>query len=170
MFKWTLTYKLVILVQSIFQYFSVKNIIGESIYSDGFRVLIKKYIHGNLQKDWLGRLYCVINPSIDINGNFDASSMIIEIDGENTNNIEHVKNWVYKQMRLVGGLFKIQQLYDYINIDFRHVGPQNQDNYLLIFDIVARQKMAKMFKKVCKQIFIYVLIVALVYLIYKLSF
>ena len=44
--------------------------------------ICKKYLKCDINKDWLGRLYGIINPMIDINGKIDVSSMIIEIDIE----------------------------------------------------------------------------------------
>ena len=57
-------------------------------------------------------------------------------------------------MQLIAQLFKIERLYDYINIEFEHVGPTNMDNYLVIFDIVSRKTRAESFKKFIKHIFI----------------
>jgi hypothetical protein len=84
--------------------------------------------------------------------------MIIELDGDNTNNHEHIKQWTFKQMKLIAYLFKIEKLYNYINIDFTHVGPENMDNYLLVFDIVSRKEMAQSFKKMSIHLLIYIII------------
>ena len=66
-----------------------------------------------------------------------------------------------KRMKLIATLFKIDNLYDYIDIEFKHVGPDNQDNYLLIFDIADRIQMAIAFKKFIKHLFIYILLFGL---------
>jgi hypothetical protein len=65
-------------------------------------------------------------------------------------------------MNLVGTLFKIERLYDYIDVDFKHVGPANQDNYLVIFDIVSRKIFADTVKKLLKRIFSLGVIAALI--------
>ena len=72
---------------------------------------------------------------------------IDHIDGDNTNTNEWVKAWAYKQLRLVAQLFKIEKLYDYINVEFTHVGPENFDNYLIVFDIVSRKVLADSVKR-----------------------
>lgn len=158
-------------ISATISYLKVKRKISYFFYGEGFRVLIKQYLNGELREDWLGRLYCVVNPSIDKKGDFNISSSIIEIDGENTNNKAYVENWFFKQMRLIGSLFKINNLYDYINYTIEHVGPENHDNFLLIFDIVERQRMSDNFKSFIKQFLIYAIIIgagALVYLKYIL--
>ena len=103
-------------------------------YGDLFREIIRRYLKIELDEDWVGRLYGVINPSIDIQGKFDPNTMIIELDGNYTNNDEYVKNWIYKQLTLVtSSLFTYQEMYNYIDVDIKHVGPVELDNYLVVF-------------------------------------
>ena len=130
--SFTLTYKLIALVKDIYYYIKDYNYISDTLYSDAFSLVLKKYLNLEVDKDWIGRLYGIINPNIDINGNFNINNMILEIDGNNTNNNEQVKNWAYKQLTLIGQLFKIENLYNYIDLTFKHVGPKEADNYLLI--------------------------------------
>jgi len=157
-----LIYKIFAFIESIYYYIKDYNKISDAFYSNEFKNICKKYLKCDINKDWLGRLYGVINPMIDINGKIDASSMIIEIDGNNTNNIEFIKNWIYRQMSLVGTLFKTQHLYNYISLDIRKVGPKNYDNYLIIFDIVSRQYMSKCCKKMLIQLLIYGIITGII--------
>lgn len=157
-----LTYKFFAFIESIYYYVKDYNRISDAFYSDEFKNICKKYLKCDINKDWLGRLYGIINPMIDINGKIDISSMIIEIDGNNTNNIEFIKNWIYRQMSLVGTLFKTQHLYNYISLDIRKVGPENYDNYLIIFDIASRQYMSKCFKKLSIQLLIYTIIIGII--------
>ena len=154
----TLTWRLVMLVQSIYRYITDMSYISDTLYSKEFLTVLKQYLRISIKKDWIGRLYGVINPYIDIDGKIDFNNTIIEIDGDNTNSNEYVKNWVYKQFNLIDNLFKINKLYDYINVDIKHVGPLNADNYLIIIDVVSRKEMTYMMKRVLKQILIYLLI------------
>ena len=156
------------LISNYHQYRKDIRLIGDTLYSDAFKLVLKRYLKTDVRKDWLGRLYGVVNPTINENGQFDINSMIIEIDGENTNNNEYVKHWVYKQMRLISDLFKIEKLYDYINIDFSHVGPDNLDNYLIVFDIVSRQVAAESAKKWLKHTFALLIAAAIGFLSFKL--
>ena len=113
-------------------------------------------------------MYGVINPNIDINGNINFNNSIIEIDDENTNNNEYVKYWVYKQLNLVRTVFKLEKspFFDYIGVQFRHVGPINQDNYLVIFDIISRKAFTDKFKPMLLQLFIYIIIIVGCYFLF----
>lgn len=154
----TLTWRLVMLVQSIYRYITDMSYISDTLYSKEFLTVLKRYLRISVKKDWIGRLYGVINPYIDIDGKIDFNNTIIEIDGDNTNSNEYVKNWVYRQFNLIDNLFKINKLYDYINVDIKHVGPLNADNYLIVIDIVSRKEMAYVLKRVLKQTILYMII------------
>lgn len=153
----TLTSKLINACKSSWEYLRDYLYISDTLYSNEFKLVLKQYLHINIKKDWIGRLYGIINPNIDINGNFDINNVIIEIDGDNTNSNEYVKHWVYRQLQLISDLFKIEKLYDYISLSFEHVGPDNQDNYLLIFDITARKNFIYNIKRFLKQFILYVI-------------
>lgn len=154
----TLTWRLVMLVQSIYRYITDMSYISDTLYSKEFLTVLKQYLRISIKKDWIGRLYGVINPYIDIDGKIDFNNTIIEIDGDNTNSNEYVKNWVYRQFNLIDNLFKINKLYDYINVDIKHVGPLNADNYLIIIDVVSRKEMTYALKRVLKQTILYMII------------
>lgn len=159
--KHTLTYKIFITLKSFYYYINDKSIIGDTFYSPSFKYILKQYLNVDFRKDWLGRLYGVINPNIDINGNINFNNSIIEIDDENTNNNKYVIYWVYKQMNLVRTVFKLENspFFDYIGAEFRHVGPINQDNYLVIFDIISRKIFINNFKPMLLQLFIYIILI-----------
>lgn len=159
------TYKLINTIKYLFVYLNHKIKIGDVFYSDSFKMLMKRYINIDLSKDWLGRLYGVINPNIDINGNFDVNNMIIEINGDATNNLEQIKVWTYRQLSLVGELFRLHGLYDMIDVEFKHVGPINGDNYLLIFDIASRQRFTYFLKRLLGQTILYISIACAAYAI-----
>ena len=154
-------------IKSIYNYLKDYEYISDTLYSDAFKIVLKEYLNVNIKKDWIGRLYGIINPNINKEGQFDITRTIIEIDGENTNNNEYVKHWTYKQLTIIGELFKIENLYHYIDLEFKHVGPKEADNYLLIFDIVSRKIMTSNIKKLFIHGFVYA-IIALILILFVL--
>lgn len=158
LFSWTLTYKLISLIKNTYYYIRDYNRISDVLYGNDFKAILKKYLNLDIDKDWLGRLYGVLNPNIDINGHFDISNSIVMLDDDNTNNNDQLAQFqafVFRQLALIGKLFHIDNLYDYITYSLTHVGPLNADNYLLVFDIASRQNMAHSFKQVLTMILIY---------------
>ena len=166
--KKSLIYKVIDMFESLYYYVKHYKTIKDILYGDEFKKLLKEYINIDIRKDWIGRLYGVINPNIDKNGKLDVNNTIIEIDGYNTNSNIYVKNWLYKQMYTVGSLFKLKNLYSYITMDIEHVGPLDQDNYLVIFDIASRQIFVESLKRVIKHTLFYGIIASIIMFIYFL--
>ena len=71
-----LIYKILAFFESIYTYFKDYNLISDTLYSREFKLVIKKYLKCDIDKDWIGRLYGVINPNIDINGKLDIAQCI----------------------------------------------------------------------------------------------
>lgn len=160
----TWCYKTYDVIRNYIQYRKDKSLIGGTLYSNEFALVLKKYLKLDVRKDWLGRLYGIINPTINSNGDIDITSTIIEIDGDETNSNVYTQIWVYKQLELIKNLFNIHKLYDYINVNLTHVGPITQDNYLIVFDIVSRSEFAKSLKRWFKITILYLLIAAAIVL------
>ena len=153
LFSWTWTYAIIQAIWWTWEYISDYRQVAESLHGDAFRRILKSYLKMNAKIDWLGRVYGIVNPAINENGQLDFNSMVFEIDGVNTNNNTWVENWLYKQMITVENVFGLEQsgFFDMISAETRHVGPENADNFLIIFDIASRKEMSKRWKRVIWQ-------------------
>ena len=165
--KRTLTYKTAYLFACIFSYIKSRLYIKDTLYSEQFKYVLKKYLKADFKEDWIGRLYAVVNPAVDINGNIDFGSQIIEFTDDGMSTDGYVKGWVLKQMNLIKSVFHLQQsgFFDYINAEFKHVGPENADNWLVVFDLVDRKILVSSIYKEIKQILLYGAIGLSVYLV-----
>ena len=165
LFSYTLLYKIYLNLVLIKEYIDDYDYVSDSLYSEAFSKILEKYLNLKVKKDWIGRIYGVINPNLDINGNVNFANTIIEIDDNNTNSNEYVKNWIYKQMNMVKYVFKLDEsgFFDYIGCDIEHVGPKEHDNYLVVFYIVSQKAMLQNLKRLLKQFSIYVIIAAIIY-------
>lgn len=164
LFKQTFTYKFFNTIVNTYKYIRDYHRISKVLYGEDFKLVLKKYLHIDVESDWLGRLYGVMNPMIDIDGKFNLNNTIMEIDGESTNNRDQVQYWAFKQLKLINELFKMEKLYDYIDLEIRHVGPITADNYLIIFDMVSRKLFAKSVKNMLIHMSIYLIIAAILFM------
>lgn len=154
-YKLSIIYALINMLDNIVNYIKDRSKIGDIFYGEGFRTIVSKYLVMELKEDWIGRLYGVLNPLVDIKGNINIDNVIVELDGDNTNNNDFVRTWIMKQLNMVGELFRINGLYEYIDLEIKHVGPINVDNYLVIFDIASRKIMGKSIKRFIVQSILY---------------
>ena len=165
LFSYTLLYKIYLNLVLLKEYIDDYDYVSESLYSEAFSKILEKYLNLKVKKDWIGRIYGVINPNLDINGNVNFANTIIEIDDNNTNSNEYVKNWIYKYMNMVKYVFKLDEsgFFDYIGCDIEHVGPKEHDNYLVVFYIVSQKAMLQNLKRLLKQFSVYAIIAAIIY-------
>ena len=163
--SYTLLYKIYANFSLLKEYIIDYDYVSESLYSEAFYKILEKYLNLKVKKDWIGRVYGVINPNLDINGNVNFNNTIIEIDDNNTNSNEYVKNWIYKQMNMVKYVFKLDEsgFFDYIGCDINHVGPKEHDNYLVVFYIVSQKAMLQNLKKLFKQFSIYAILAVIIF-------
>ena len=165
--NWTLVSSLIRAIYWTFCYIKDWRLVEESLHGDGFRSLLKHYLKMDSRIDWLGRVYGVVNPAINEKGEFDYNGMVFELNGVNTNNKTWVENWLYKQMILVNNIFDVQKtgFFDIIDANVKHVGPENADNYLIVFDIASRKEMVRRWKRVLLQGIGYAAVVGIVLLV-----
>ena len=151
--NWTLVSSLIRAIYWTFCYIKDWRLVEESLHGNGFRSLLKHYLKMDSRIDWLGRVYGVVNPAINEKGEFDYNGMVFELNGVNTNNKTWVEHWLYKQMILVNNIFDVQKtgFFDIIDANVKHVGPENADNYLIVFDIASRKEMVRRWKRVLHQ-------------------
>lgn len=166
LFHLTLIYKLGMTLYFFKNYIYDYSYVSDIIYTKDFKDILKRYLFVEFKKDWIGRLYAVVNPTLDINGKYDVNASIIEIDGNNTNNNAYVETWLYKQLSVVSDVFHMQYsgLFDAIGAEVKHVGPKEHDNYLIVFDLVNRKETAIYFKSMIKQLFLYCVIALIIFL------
>ena len=70
-------------------------------------------------------------------------------------------------MILVNNIFDVQKtgFFDIIDANVKHVGPENADNYLIVFDIASRKEMVRRWKRVLLQGIGYAAVVGIVLLV-----
>ena len=165
--NWTLVSSLIRAIYWTFCYIKDWRLVEESLHGDGFRSLLKHYLKMDSRIDWLGRVYGVVNPAINEKGEFDYNGMVFELNGVNTNNKTWVENWLYKQMILVNNIFDVQKtgFFDIIDANVKHVGPENADNYLIVFDIASRKEMVRRWKRVLLQGIGYAVVAGIILLV-----
>lgn len=170
LFSHTLIYKIYLTLSLIKEYIEDYSYVSDSLYSEAFYKILNRYLNINVKTDWIGRIYGVINPNLDITGKINFSNTIIEIDDNNTNSNEFVKNWIYKQMNMIKYVFQLDAsgFFDYIGCDIKHVGPEDQDNYLVIFYIVSQKALLQTINKVIKHLLVYLILFAILFGIYSI--
>lgn len=95
--------------------------------------------------DWVGRLYTIINPNIDENGNYSPNSQIFEYDENGLNNDKMVEQWVMERMVIVSNFIKVNNLFELLTYSIKKL--DKYDNYLFIIEPITLQDCFKWSKR-----------------------
>lgn len=165
--KFSFIYNIYNTISTLIVYINSRKTIKKVFYSDDFKFVISSYLNTTFRNDWIGRIYGVINPNININGKIDFSNTIIELNDELTNDDLYVQNWVYRQLNLMKNALKIKNaaFFDYIGMNVEKIEPENQNNYLIIFDIVDRVEFVRSLKHLIKVFSIYIILFFSIYIL-----
>ena len=79
-------------------------------------------------KDWIGRLYGVVNPAIK-DGRWD-NQQAFEYTAEGYDTTEHMKQWLLGRMQLLENFIQVNNLFDVLSFDIKRI--DNNGNYLFM--------------------------------------
>lgn len=134
----------------------IKYDIGGRLYSKEMNFILSQYLNvPTLHKDRIGRLYCVVNPDLNDNGEFDKSLIILEQDpntGHFTNRM-YVEQWLLKKLRICQDVFKQRDLFAHLSFVVEPVGPEGYDNYLVIIQPTYTEEFIFWFEKLKSRLF-----------------
>jgi hypothetical protein len=89
----------------------------------------------NFKIDWIGRVYTVINPNLNNDGEFDINTQIFEYDENGLNNKAHVERWIMQRLNIAANFIQTNNLFDLLTYDIKRL--DEYDNYLLIIEPIT---------------------------------
>ena len=114
------------------------------------------------KKDWLGRIYAVLNPYI-FNGNFNIDSQVYEYYENGPSNIEYIRQWIMEKLIVAEQFIKASNLFELLTYEIKDLG---NDNYLFILKPISLDDCINYTKKFGILIVILLLILILIFLIW----
>lgn len=92
------------------------------------------------RKDWIGRIYTVINPNI-INNELDMATQVFEYDENGLNNSAYIEKWIMEKLNIASGFIRANNLFDLLTYDIKRL--DEYDNYLFIIQPITLQDCLK---------------------------
>jgi hypothetical protein len=86
------------------------------------------------KKDWIGRIYTVINPHIQ-NGVYDPNVQIYEYGENGLDNSIYVQNWIMERLNVASKFIQAQNLFDLLTYEIKKI--DEYDNYLFIIQPIT---------------------------------
>lgn len=86
------------------------------------------------KKDWIGRLYTVINPNL-LGDDFDINTIIYEYDEGGLNNNAFVERWIMGKLNIAQSFIQTNNLFDLLTYKIEKL--DEYDNYLFIIEPIT---------------------------------
>lgn len=86
------------------------------------------------KKDWIGRLYTVINPNL-LGDDFDINTVIYEYNENGLDNREFVQRWIMMKLNIAQSFIQTNNLFDLLTYDIKKL--DEYDNYLFIIEPIT---------------------------------
>lgn len=99
----------------------------------------------NFKTDWIGRLYAVLNPNLDENGNYAPNSQIFEYGENGLNNEKMVEQWVMERMIVISEFISANNLFELLTYSIKKI--DDYDNYLFILQPITLDDCLKWSKR-----------------------
>lgn len=100
-------------------------------------------------KDWIGRLYGVVNPAIK-DGQWD-NQQAFEYTTEGYDTTEHMKQWLMGRMQLLENFIQVNNLFDVLSFDIKRL--DSNGNYLFMLYPITLPDTLKSAKQAAWEIF-----------------
>ena len=92
------------------------------------------------KKDWIGRLYTVINPNL-LGDDFDINTIIYEYDESGLNNYAFVERCIMTKLNIAQSFIQTNNLFDLLTYKIEKL--DEYDNYLFIIEPITLQDCLK---------------------------
>jgi hypothetical protein len=96
------------------------------------------------KKDWVGRIYTVINPNIQ-DGKYNPTTQIFEYGENGLDNTTYVHNWIMERMNVAEKFIQTQNLFDILTYNIKKL--DQYDNYLFIIQPITLEDCLEYSKK-----------------------
>lgn len=135
--------------KNAWQYFKYKKILNDIYKNENIIENLKESVDLDFRKDWMGRLYTVVNPFIK-NGKYDPDAMIFDYNDGKISLDTYVEHQFVEKMNLIQSFVISKEMFDLVTYDVKKI--DKFGNFLVILEPVPYQdfisdskKMAKLF-------------------------
>lgn len=115
-------------------------ILNKVYYDENIIGNLSSLFKSQFKKDWIGRLYTVINPNL-LGDDFDINTIIYEYDENGLNNKSFVERWIMTRLNIAQSFIHANNLFDLLTYKIEKL--DEYDNYLFIIEPITLQDCLK---------------------------
>lgn len=142
--------------QSMQMHWKYSRILRKVYKNENFIENLSKLFGVQFKRDWVGRIYAVINPYVR-DGQYDPNAVIFEYDQKGLNDTLNIEKKVMELMLVASQFIQSNNLFDMLTYEIKKI--DDMGNYLFIIKSITYDDFIKNIKK--SFIFISILIIIL---------
>lgn len=96
------------------------------------------------KKDWIGRIYTVLNPNL-IDNKYSTETQIFEYGDNGLNNSLYIEKWIMERLNIAAKFVQANNLFDLLTYEIKKI--DKYDNYLFIIQPITLPDCIKYFKR-----------------------
>lgn len=132
------------------------NIIKKVYKEESFIDKLSQMFNIKFKKDWIGRLYAVINPNIST----PLGDQVFEYNEKGLDNKTYIEKWVMDRMNVLNEFIQSNNLFDVLTYNIKKL--DDYDNYLFIIQPITLDDCLKWTKRFFILLFALVLIFGII--------
>ena len=109
----------------------IKRVFKEERLLEGLSQIFK----ANFKVDWIGRVYAVLNPNLDENGQYAPNTQIFEYGEDGLSNERMIEQWIMERMVVVSEFIRANNLFELLTYSIKKL--DKYDNYLFILEPIT---------------------------------
>ena len=109
-------------------------ILNKVYYNENIIENLSKLFKSQFKKDWIGRLYTVINPNL-MGDDFDINTIIYEYDENGLNNYAFIERCIMSKLNIAQSFIQTNNLFDLLTYKIEKL--DEYDNYLFIIEPIT---------------------------------
>lgn len=117
------------------------NVIKAAYKEESFIDKLTQMFGVKFKKDWIGRLYAVINPNIST----PLSDQVFEYNERGLDNKTYIEKWIMDRMNVLNEFILSRNLFDVLTYNIKKL--DNYDNYLFVIQPITLKDCLKWSKK-----------------------
>ena len=125
------------MIKTIINYIKIQKLLNKIYDNEKIEQNLSQLFSVPCKRDWVGRLYMVINPILQ---NIENDGNTLIIDNNNTN----IEAWVMKNLELVRNFVVNNSMFDLLTYSIDRI--DDDDNYLVVFKNIYFDDI----KRICK--------------------
>ena len=96
---------------------------------------LSQIFNSKFRMDWIGRVYSVLNPNLNEDGQYSPNTQIFEYGKGGLNNEAMVEQWVMEKMIIISNFIKTNNLFELLVFSIKKL--DNYDNYLFVLEPIT---------------------------------